>query len=112
MPSASFISQWSFDVTDYGHWKTQLADVVSVLQSTAGFESLMLLHSPDEPQRYQVHCSWVDVGSYRRGVSSTQAKLVIWPFLTTMIDAPSSFETLLLATPAESVTFDTSVESP
>lgn len=111
MSHAPFISQWSFDVADYISWQTQLNDVVSVLQNTKGFESLIVLHSPDEPTRYQVHCSWEDVGSYRRGVSSTQAKLVIWPFLATMIDTPSSFEILQIATPSESTFYETSVEN-
>ena len=109
--TASFVSQWSFDVMDYENWRRQLDDVLTVLQTTTGFETLTLLHSPDEPNRYQVQCRWVDVGSYRRGISSTNAKMTIWPFLASMIDGPSAFETLLVATETHSDEFETSVEN-
>ena len=110
MEPASFISQWSFNVAELHAWKIQLHEVVEVLQATAGFEELTVLHSPDETERYVVQCQWSDVGSYRRGISSTRAKLVIWPFLSTMIDLPSAFETLLIATDSDVTEFDSSVE--
>jgi hypothetical protein len=101
-----FKSQWSFDVADYGVWRLQLEGVQEVLQKSAGFVDMQLLHCPDETQRYLVQCTWKDVGSYRRATSATAAKLVIWPFLANMIDVPSTFETLL------EVSADTVVEYP
>lgn len=111
MTTASFQSLWAFDVVDIESWNGQLDQVIEVLQQTPGFEQLTILHSPDEPARHVVQCRWVDVGSYRRGVSSTQAKLIIWPFLSTMIDAPSAFETLVIATPDDVQRFASGLES-
>ena len=106
MVNQPFRSQWSFDVSDYVAWRAQLAEVQDVLQQSAGFIDLQLLHSPDEADRYLVAATWKDVGSYRRATSATAAKLVVWPFLANMIDLPSTFETLL------EVSADTVVEYP
>ena len=106
MVEQPFRSQWSFDVSDYAPWRAQLEDVQAVLQQSAGFIDLQLLHSPDQVDRYLVQSTWKDVGSYRRATSATVAKMVVWPFLANMIDLPSIFETLL------EVTADTVVEYP
>ena len=106
-----FISQWSFDVPDVSIWRDKLSDVITVLQQTSGFQKLMVFHSPDEIERYIVQCEWNEVGSYRRGISSTPAKMTIWPFLSSMLDQPSAFETLLIATESEQNVFDSSVEN-
>lgn len=109
MGEQPFYAQWSFEVTDYSSWRSSLTDVLEVLQASAGFVSLHLLHSPDEVQHYSVISQWQNVGSYRRAVSSTSAKLVIWPFLSTMIDQPSTFETLLAVSDGESTEYLSSV---
>ena len=109
MPEQPFYAQWSFEVVDFPSWRSALTDVLGVLQSSTGFESLQLLHSPDEVNHYSVISRWENVGSYRRAVSSTAAKLVVWPFLSTMIDQPSTFETLLSASGTDVIEFPSSV---
>jgi hypothetical protein len=104
-----FRSQWSFDVADFAAWRAQLEEVQIVLQQSAGFIDLQLLHSPDQTDRYLVQSTWKDVGSYRRATSATNAKLVVWPFLATMLDLPSTFETLLEVTADSVVEFPSSV---
>ena len=101
MPNQPFYAQWSFEVTDYALWHADLMAVTEVLQSSVGFESLSLLHSPDEPTHYSVLSKWQDVGSYRRALSATNAKLVVWPFLASMLPTPTVFETLLEVSPSE-----------
>ena len=101
MPNQPFFAQWSFEVTDYAPWHAELLSVIEVLQKSVGFESLSLLHSPDEPNHYSVLSKWQDVGSYRRALSATNAKLVVWPFLAPMLPAPTVFETLLEVTASE-----------
>lgn len=101
MPNQPFYAQWSFEVADYAPWHADLLSVIEVLQNSVGFESLTLLHSPDEPNHYSVLSKWQDVGSYRRALSATNAKLVVWPFLAPMLPAPTVFETLLEVTPSE-----------
>jgi len=109
MVDQPFRSQWSFDVSDYASWREQLADVQNVLQESAGFIDLQLLHSPDQADRYLVASTWKDVGSYRRATSATAAKIVVWPFLADMLDLPSTFETLLEVTGDSVIEFPTSV---
>ncbi|MEI7442267.1 MAG: antibiotic biosynthesis monooxygenase [Actinomycetes bacterium] len=109
MVDQPFRSQWSFDVVNYAAWRAQLAEVQNVLQQSAGFVNLQLLHSPDQVDRYLVQSTWKDVGSYRRATSATAAKLVVWPFLANMIELPSIFETLLEVTADSSVEYVSSV---
>ena len=109
MVDQPFRSQWSFDVADYAAWRAQLEDVQTVLQQSAGFIDLQLLHSPDEVDLYLVQSTWKDVGSYRRATSATAAKLVVWPFVATMLDLPSTFETLLEITADTVVEYESSV---
>jgi len=109
MSNQPFRSQWSFDVSELNPWLEQFGQVHKVLSESIGFNSLQMLRCPDEPQRYVVQSTWQDVGSYRRATSSTAAKLVVWPFLVNMIDAPSTFETLVEITPDSYVEYQTSV---
>ncbi len=109
MVDQPFRSQWSFDVADYAAWRSQLEDVQTVLQQSAGFIDLQLLHSPDEADRYLVQSTWKDVGSYRRAISATAAKLIVWPFVANMLDLPSTFETLLEVTADTVVEYQSSV---
>lgn len=109
MESQPFRSHWSFDVSEYSQWRSQLEKVIEVLSSSIGFVSLQLLHSPDEPNRYLVQSTWQDVGSYRRALSATPAKLVVWPFIAPMLDLPSTFETLLERSIDSSIEYPSSV---
>jgi Antibiotic biosynthesis monooxygenase len=109
MSNQPFRSQWSFDVTDLESWLEQFAQVHKVLRDSVGFVSLQMLRCPDEPRRYLVQSTWQDVGSYRRATSSTPAKLVVWPFLVNMIEAPSTFETLVEITADSYVEYQSSV---
>ena len=65
----------------------------------------------DSPQRYAIEISWVDVGSYRRALGSTQAKLVVWPFLADMLERPSAFEEMIAVGKTDMTSFETSLDA-
>ena len=90
-------------------WSSNAITALAVLQVRDGFISGAIIRSPDEPQRHLVTCEWQDVGSYRRALSSTESKMLVWPFLADMIDQPSAYETLFQVSPTEIVAYDTSV---
>lgn len=92
-----FYSLWEFDVVDATSLLEAVPSVLQTLQQRDGFVAGHVMRSPDESQRYAVHCTWTDVGSYRRALGSADAKMVVWPFLANMIDRPSAFECLIAA---------------
>lgn len=104
-----FYSVWEFNVAAQAEWLAGLPEILDVLQSREGFLEAHVMRSPDEPERFAIHCTWSDVGSYRRALGSTQAKMVIWPFLADMIDRPTAFEELLSATVSDLTSYESSL---
>ena len=92
-----FYSLWEFDVVHEAQWLERLPDVVAVLQQRDGFVESHVMRSPDEASRYVMHSTWTDVGSYRRALGSTDAKMIVWPFLANMNNRPTAFEGLVAA---------------
>jgi quinol monooxygenase YgiN len=97
MTIGEFTSLWVFDRTDLEKWLDEAELALKTLQSRTGFVSAQVGRSPDEPSRLIVTTKWSDVGSYRRALSSSEAKMSVWPFLADMHDEPSAFEVLLSA---------------
>lgn len=97
MTLGDFSSLWVFDIKDLTIWLDEAEVAIKTLQTKPGFISAQVGRSPDEPTRLIVITKWVDVGSYRRALSSTEAKMSVWPFLANMHDQPSAFEVLLSA---------------
>ena len=91
----TFHSVWTFDVTDQEPWLASAEAAIQVLQVKPGFIEANVFHSADEPSRFLVKTDWEDVGSYRKALGSTEAKIGVWPFLADMHDEVSAFENLL-----------------
>ena len=104
-----FYSLWEFDTQDADVWLEQAQSSLVLLRDRDGFIEGHIMHSPDEPTRYAIECSWVDVGSYRRAIGSSLAKLHIWPFLADMIDRPTALESLAVVTKSEAQVFESSL---
>lgn len=111
MTIGPFSSLWVFDQPNFAQWMTEAQSVIETLQNLTGFIEAQVGRSPEEPHRLIVTTKWVDVGSYRRALSSTAAKMNVWPFLANMHDQPSAFEVLLSANSAEVQTFESSLEN-
>jgi len=106
-----FISLWTFDRSDLKEWLANAESAIRILQTKAGFISSDIGRSPDQASRLIVTTKWIDVGSYRRALSSTEAKISVWPFLADMHDMPSAFEILLAAQGPNLSHFQTSLEN-
>lgn len=106
-----FYSMWEFEVKDQPRWLTKVQEVLQVLQQRKGFIEAHVMRSPDEPLRFAVHATWLDVGSYRRALGSTQAKLVVWPFLADMLERPSAFEEMIAVGKTDMTSFETSLDA-
>jgi hypothetical protein len=106
-----FYSLWEFDTEFAELWLENANNSLELLKDRDGFIEGHIMHSPDEPQRYAIEISWVDVGSYRRAIGSTLAKLHVWPFLADMLNRPTALESLAIVTKDLTQKFETSLEA-
>ena len=108
----TFRTVWAFTVSDLEPWLVEAASAIEILTQRPGFVDASVIRSADEPEQLLVLSEWIDVGSYRRALSSTESKMGVWPFLANMHDQSSAFETLISADAAGIAHFDTSVSEP
>jgi heme-degrading monooxygenase HmoA len=74
------------------NFRTELEAVKEVLAQAAGFKSGSVGQNLDEPTLWVLTTEWENVGSYRRALSSTRAKLEAIPVLARAIDEPGAYE--------------------
>ena len=65
---------------------------VAVLADRPGFVSADLGRNLDDPALWTITTRWRNVGSYRRALSSFEAKMVVVPLLSQAIDEPSAYD--------------------
>jgi hypothetical protein len=107
--SGGFESIWHFEGADHMSFAARGTSVLEVLSELEGFQSGRLLRNVDRPATFVITTQWRDAGSMRRALSSTRAKLEVWPLIADMKDQPSAFETLVTATPGRLSRYPTSV---
>jgi hypothetical protein len=73
-------------------FRLELEGVRAVLAEAAGFLGGEVGQNLDEPTLWALTTRWENVGSYRRALSSTRAKLEAIPVLARAIDEPGAFE--------------------
>ena len=73
-------------------FRAELESVKVVLSEAAGFISGTVGQNLDEPTLWVLTTEWENVGSYRRALSSTRAKLEAIPVLARAIDEPGAYE--------------------
>ena len=73
-------------------FRTELEGVRDVLAEAAGFIGGEVVQNLDDPSLWVLTTRWENVGSYRRALSSTRAKLEAIPVLARAIDEPGAFE--------------------
>ena len=73
-------------------FRAELEMVKAVLSEAAGFISATIGQNLDEPTLWVLTTQWENVGSYRRALSSTRAKLEAIPVLARAIDEPGAYE--------------------
>jgi quinol monooxygenase YgiN len=73
-------------------FRAELEGVRDVLADAAGFLGGEVGQNLDEPTLWVLTTRWENVGSYRRALSSTRAKLEAIPVLARAIDEAGAYE--------------------
>lgn len=102
---------WRFTCDDVGDFVSRAHEVLLVLRSMTGFVSGVVARNLDANNECFVSTTWIDVGSMRRALSSTQSKMEVWPFLSQMRDEPSAYEVLGSITASSDETFESGLTS-
>jgi quinol monooxygenase YgiN len=72
-------------------FRAQLERALEVFGERDGFTFGELGQNLDEPELWSLVTHWLNVGSYRRALSSTQVKMEVVPLLATAIDEPGAY---------------------
>ena len=72
-------------------FRGQIEHALQVFSEREGFLSGDFGQNLDENELWSLVTHWINVGSYRRALSSTQVKMEVVPLLATAIDEPSAF---------------------
>lgn len=70
----------------------RLAAVRAVLAAKPGYVDGAIGRNVDDPLLWVLQTRWVDVGSYRRALSSHDVKVDVVPLVSQAIDEPSVYE--------------------
>ena len=73
-------------------FRAELEAVRAVLSEAPGFIGGTVGQNLDQPTLWVLTTEWQNVGSYRRALSSTRAKLEAIPVLARAIDEPGAYE--------------------
>ena len=73
-------------------FRGDLTTARDVLAGCAGYVGGEIGRNVDDPELWVLTTRWENVGSYRRALSSYDAKLRAWPVLVTAIEEPSAYE--------------------
>lgn len=86
------IARFSIPLSQASEFRAQLAGLQSVLAEAPGFIDGVFGQNLDDPTLWHLSTNWENVGSYRRALSSTRAKLEAIPILARAIDEPGAYE--------------------
>jgi hypothetical protein len=82
--------------SDRPAWLAQMRVALGVLGESAGFLRGQIAQATDDANLMVVCTSWESVGAYRRALSRYEVKLQVIPLLSTAIDEPSAFESVVV----------------
>ena len=86
------IARFSIPLGQASEFRAQLATLQSVLAQAPGFIDGVFGQNLDDPTLWHLSTNWENVGSYRRALSSTRAKLEAIPILARAIDELGAYE--------------------
>lgn len=73
-------------------FRVELAAARDVLAACPGYAGGEIGRNVDDPELWVLATRWENVGSYRRALSSYDAKLHAWPVLVGALEEPSAYE--------------------
>lgn len=86
------IARFELPLAEGEKFRAELEAVRDVLAQATGYISGVVGQNLDEPTLWVLTTEWQNVGSYRRALSSTRAKLEAIPVLARAIDEPGAYE--------------------
>jgi len=85
------VSRFKVPEQERGGFEAAAAPAVQLLSAQSGLVSIDFGVNLDDPELWALVTRWVDVGSYRRALGSTN-RPVLWPLLALAIDEPSAYD--------------------
>jgi quinol monooxygenase YgiN len=86
------VARFDVPLASASNFRAELEGVRDVLAEAAGFLGGEVGQNLDEPTLWVLTTRWENVGSYRRALSSTRAKLEAIPVLARAIDEAGAYE--------------------
>jgi heme-degrading monooxygenase HmoA len=86
------VARFEVPLASANGFRVELEGVRDVLAEAAGFLGGEVGQNLDEPTLWVLTTRWENVGSYRRALSSTRAKLEAIPVLARAIDEAGAYE--------------------
>jgi quinol monooxygenase YgiN len=86
------VARFEIPLGQRADFRLELEGVRAVLAEAAGFLGGEVGQNLDEPTLWVLTTRWENVGSYRRALSSTRAKLEAIPVLARAIDEAGAYE--------------------
>jgi quinol monooxygenase YgiN len=86
------VARFDVPLASASNFRAELEGVRDVLAEAAGFLGGEIGQNLDEPTLWVLTTRWENVGSYRRALSSTRAKLEAIPVLARAIDEAGAYE--------------------
>jgi quinol monooxygenase YgiN len=86
------VARFDVPLASASNFRAELESVRDVLAEAAGFLGGEVGQNLDEPTLWVLTTRWENVGSYRRALSSTRAKLEAIPVLARAIDEAGAYE--------------------
>ncbi len=85
------IARFRMPLAESAAFKVSLAHALSTFSQRDGFVSGDYGQNLDEPELWTLVTHWINVGSYRRALSSTEIKMTVVPLLAQAIDEPGAY---------------------
>jgi hypothetical protein len=86
------IARFLVPLGESGAFRAEIEGVNEVLADAPGYVDGQIGQNLDDPTLWILTTRWENVGSYRRALSSTRAKLEAIPILARAIDEPGAYE--------------------
>ena len=86
------VARFEVPLASASDFRAELEGVRDVFADAAGFLGGEVGQNLDEPTLWVLTTRWENVGSYRRALSSTRAKLEAIPVLARAIDEAGAYE--------------------
>ena len=86
------VNRFRVPMADGEGFRADVAVARDVLAACPGYVGGEIGRNVDDPELWVLTTRWADVGSYRRALSSYDAKLRAWPVLVGAIEEPSAYE--------------------